>query len=380
MPNTLRPLTITDRDLYTIIQYHLLEPIAWDPWTGASLQFTQDDLLEAVQRRRDEILSATGCTQTRSTVPAVAGRITLNDKVIDIRRMAYLPNLPGTPSTVWADDDWAEQSFEPFYTITPTGVSRPSTYLQSAEPPISFDTNQPPAYAGNYELLTVNAGDALNPAIPTIMPIADDWTHVIKWGALADLFSRESNAKDLLRAAYCEQRYQMGVKLLSDAPALLWMRVDKVPLQIDSVRSADLYNATWQTLAAAKPSTCLHSGLNLVALTPAADTPSGGPYSLTAMVVMNAPVPVNNTDFIQLSRNDLDAVIDYAQHLAALKMGGAEFTATIPLFQRFMAQAALYNSKLLELGEFTSTILGLSQRENQMNPVAQPMESLRGGE
>jgi hypothetical protein len=95
---------------------------------------------------------------------------------------------------------------------------------------------------------------------------------------------------------------------------------------------------------------------------------------------MNAPVPVNNTDFIQLSRNDLDAVIDYAQHLAALKMGGAEFTATIPLFQRFMAQAALYNSKLLELGEFTSTILGLSQRENQMNPVAQPMESLRGGE
>jgi hypothetical protein len=61
-------------------------------------------------------------------------------------------------------------------------------------------------------------------------------------------------------------------------------------------------------------------------------------------------------------------------------MGGAEFTATIPLFQRFMAQAALYNSKLLELGEFTSTILGLSQRENQMNPVAQPMESLRGGE
>src|SRR6267154_2448970 len=57
LPNTLRPLTIQDTDLYTLLQYHLLEPAAWNPWTGVSAQFTADDLLNAVSRRRDEVLS-----------------------------------------------------------------------------------------------------------------------------------------------------------------------------------------------------------------------------------------------------------------------------------------------------------------------------------
>lgn len=375
LPNTLRPLTITDRDLYTVMQYHLLEPIAWNPWTGASVQFSESDLQNAVQRRRDEILSTCGCTQTRRIVGAVAGRITLNDKVIDVRRMAYLPNSPSSPSVVWPDDTWAEQSFQPRYTTTPAGT--PSQYLMSTQPPISFDVDRPPAYAGSYELLTVDAGAALDVATPTLMPIADDWTHVIKWGALADLFGRESNAKDVLRQQYCEQRYQMGLKLLSNAPALLAMRIGNTPLQIDSVRSADLYNTSWQALAAGTPGIALHSGLNLVALSP---VPDAGPYTLTATVVENAPVPTVDADYIQLGRDDLDVVIDYAQHLASLKMGGEEFSVTIPLFKRFMNQAQIYNAKLKELGEYTTAIYNLSQRENDMNPVAQPVDSIREGE
>lgn len=378
LANTLRPLTITDQYLFSVIQYHLLEPAAWNPWTGASLQFTADDLLKAVQRRRDEVLSTTGCTLTRGLVAAVAGRITLDDKTIDIRRLAYLPNAPGINSTVWPDDTWGEQSYDPEYLQNPAGT--PRTYLQSVQPPISFDTDRAPAFAGNYELLTVNAGDALDVASPTTLPIPDDWTHVIKWGALSDLFGRESNAKDPLRQQYCEQRYQMGLKLLSNAPALLAMRIGNVPLQIDSVRAADLYNVNWQSSAAAKPRTCLHAGLNLFALSPIPDSPALGDYSLTASVVENAPVPTADADFIQLGRDDLDAIIDYSQHLAALKMGGAEFTNTIPLFQRFMQRAQLYNAKLAELGEYTSVLYALSQRENQMNPVAQPVEILRDGQ
>src|SRR6266403_1199762 len=68
MPNTLRPLTVTDADLYQAILLHLL-----DPTTGCvSLQFTNDELATAVQHHRDELLSATSCTQTRRLVGAVA--------------------------------------------------------------------------------------------------------------------------------------------------------------------------------------------------------------------------------------------------------------------------------------------------------------------
>jgi hypothetical protein len=36
MPQTLRPLTVRDTDLYSSMQYHLLEPQGINPWTGSA--------------------------------------------------------------------------------------------------------------------------------------------------------------------------------------------------------------------------------------------------------------------------------------------------------------------------------------------------------
>lgn len=368
--NTLRPYTTTDAQIYQTMQYHLLEPpTGINPWPG-SLQFTADDFLNAVQRRRDEILSLTGCTQTRSLVPAVAGRIQLSDSVIDVRRMAYIPSAlfpTQVASTMWPEDAWAEMSYNRTYVQTPAGT--PFTYLLSTQPPIAFDTDAPPAYAGNYELLTVNAGAALSASTPSTLLIPDDWLFVLKWGALADLLSREWEAKDIPRATYCEQRYRMGIAAIMAAPALLQMRIDNIPIQIDSVKAADLYNTGWEGAAAGTPTTCYHSGLNLFALSPIANANT---FTLTATVVRNAPLPVLSGDFVQVARDDLDAVIDYAQHLAAFKTGGEEFLRTVPLMQRFLKQAATYNAKLLEIAEYNSMLADLSQREDDMNPRMTP--------
>jgi hypothetical protein len=377
MPNTLRPYTVTDEDLYVLMQYHLLEPPngATVPWAG-SAQFTLADFTAAVQRRRDELLSTCSITTTRRTTPAVAGRITLSDRVIDVRRMAYLPNslFSQSNSIVWPEDTWGEDSFQVGHLQLPAGV--PETYLLSTQPPLNFDTNRPPAYAGDYELLTIDAGPDLVAGTPQTLLTPDDWTPILKWGALADLLSRESNSRDALRAAYCEQRYRMGLKLLMSAPALLAARVANVPLQIDSVRSADLYQTDWEAQTASRPLNVFHSGLNLIALSP---VPDAGPYSATLQVVRNAPIPANDGAFIQVGRDDLDVVIDLAQHLAAFKQGGAEFTATIPLFLRFLQQASIYSGKLDEIAEYTRTLLELSRREIDTNPVMTPSaESLAG--
>jgi len=385
MPNTLRPYTLLDTNLYTDIQYALLEPATGvNPWTGVSSQFSANDLINAVQRRRDELISNSGCTMTRRLVPAVNGRIVLPDTVIDIRRMAYLP-AQGPPSVVWADDTWSEQSFNRNYTLAPPGT--PSVYLLSAQPPISFDVDCPPGAAGQYELITVEAGPALVAGTPQTLSVPDDWVHLIKWGALADLLSRDTNARDDQRAAYCEARYRMGLKALEDAPALLAMRIGNVPLEVDSVRSADLYNTSWEGQTPALPTAALHMGLNLIALAPMPDKglsvygagaygagaySSSVPYSLMATVVENAPVPILNGDPIQVGRDDLDVIIDYAQHLALFKTGGAEFARTMPLLKRFLTQASIYGLKLSELGEFTQPLYGLGAREAQQNPIKAP--------
>lgn len=368
MPNTLRPLTVTDATLYNNILYRLLEPAQMSPWVG-SAQFSADDIVNAVSRKRDEILSICGCTQTVRIVSAIAGRVQLPDSVIDVRRMAYLPESSfGVPNSIlWPEDAWAEQSFNRNYTLATAGV--PSVYLMTSQPPIAFDVDAPPAYAGNYELLTVEAGPALAVGSPQTLSVPDDWTPLILWGALSDLLNRESNAKDALRAKYCEQRYRMGLRLLENAPALLQMRIGNVPVEVDSIRAADLYQTSWEAQVAGAPSAAYYSGLNLLALAP---MPNAGPYSATATVIENAPVPSNPGDPVQVSRDDLDAVIDYAQHLAAFKMGGAEFLATMPLLSRFLKQATVYGLKLAEIAEYTSVLMGLGQRESDMNPRMQP--------
>ena len=99
-------------------------------------------------------------------------------------------------------------------------------------------------------------------------------------------------------------------------------------------------------------------------------------YFVPVMIdVVDEPYNVAPGDFVQVAREDLDAIIDYAQHLASVKMGGAEFAATMPLFQRFLKQAALYNTKLAEFGEFTQALYGTSQLEESANPRTTPVEA-----
>jgi hypothetical protein len=84
---------------------------------------------------------------------------------------------------------------------------------------------------------------------------------------------------------------------------------------------------------------------------------------------MNTPIPALPTDSIQLARDDYDAVLDYAQHLAAFKMGGQEFAATIPLYGALIKRASLYNAKLSELAHFQRPMYEVSKLEDERNPV-----------
>jgi hypothetical protein len=360
-PNTLRPLTLTTTSLYTIIEYHLLEPpVGAGAWTG-SAQFALSDIQNAVTQRLNELLGASGCSITQSLIAASPGRTALPVTTLDLRRVAFIPATGfGPPSTLWQDDSWAWESFEYDYTTLPQGI--PTTYAQNTQPLLTFDVDRNLSVAGQYELLTTQA---VTGASGSSVIVPDDWAWVIKWGALADLLGRESNSKDMVRQGYCEQRFAQGMSLLTLAPALLGFRVNNLPAEIDAVRSVDQYNTGWES-ASGSPTTALAAGLNLLALTPTPD--SGGPYTCTATVVENCPVPVNPTDAINVTADVYEALLDEAQHLAMFKCGGAEFLATIPMHQRFLSVAALYSSRIAEMGEFAQVLYALSRQEASFAP------------
>jgi hypothetical protein len=366
--NTLRALTATDQSLINLIEYHFLEPqTATYPltWTG-SKQFTITDLLNAIQQVRDQVLSETNCTVVESLVAATPGRTFLSDNAIQLRRVCWLPvaSPPFAANCLLPSDVWGAQSFEAGYPQLGNGT--PQMYMRSAEPPLSFDVDIQPAVNGQYDVLTVNAGPALSATAATVLNVPNDWCWIIKYGAIQQLLEHDSIAQDATRARYAAMRYKQGVAAMQEAPALIAARIDNVPVVIEAVTSGDYYDANWQGKVAGQPTSIYYSGLNLIALSP---QPNAGPYSITASVVRNMVLPSIDSDFLQIGRDDIQAVLDYAQHIAMIKIGGAEFAATLPLFQNFMRHCALYNSKLKALSPFLDEIDLRSKRDMQESPV-----------
>jgi hypothetical protein len=365
---SLRPLTVLDNDLVQAIECHLLEPpTAAYPltWTG-SAQFNAAEIVSALQGARDEVLSATGCILSRSllTASTSSARTTLADTAIDIRRVAWIPTAPTAYSNtpLSPSDTRAEDSFDAFWSTK--AAQPPSTYRRSTQPPLTFDVDTLPPVAGSYEVLVVLAGSALLTSASSVLGIPDDWSWVAKWGALAELLGRSGFAQDALRAQYAQRRFEEGQQLMLEAPALLSLRLNGLPVDIDAVQNGDRFDAGWQSAVQGPPGSCYVAGGNLIGFGPTPDLNST--YTAIATVVQNAPVTGTN---IQIGRDDYDAIIGEAEHIALFKLGGDEFASTMPLHDAFLGRAALYNSKLKALGTYTQDLYDTSAREEEVDPI-----------
>lgn len=364
LSGTPRPITVTDNQVTQVIEYHLLEPLTTSyplTWTG-SAQFSVSDILGALQRRRDEVLSVTGCQLTQSLIAWNSGStVALSDSIIDVRRVAWFPSVTYPVTPLFSSDFLEKEFFAPGWGTATTGA--PEVWFISTEPPLVLGLDTATPVNSNLDVVTVNAGPALSTTSATTLGVPDDWAWVIKWGALASLLSRESNSKDEFRAKYAQQRYKDGLTLLSNASALLDLRFGTAPFDIDPVTNGDQFNPGWQGLVAGAPVVAYVAGLNLIAF----NQPGFGSYNISATVVQNAPVVISGN--LQISRQDYHAILDYAQHLATFKIGGAEFAKTFPLAMNFYNQAKLYNSKLAQLGVFQLPMYETSQTEFERNPT-----------
>lgn len=369
-PNTTRPMTMTDQDVLSAIEYHFLEPQTSTyplAWTG-SAQFTVQDILNAIQQVRDEVLSESNCTVTEYLVAALSGRTFLSDSMLDVRRVCWIPTtgLGYSSNCLMPADLWSTQAFNAGFPQKLAAI--PQIWRRSTEPPLSFDVDIQPAVPGSYDVLVINGGGSLSTSSATVLPVPNDWVWVIKWGAMAQLLARDSVANDPLRAKYCLLRYKQGLAAMQNAPALLGARINNVPVVVQAVTTGDFYNANWQGQTPGAPNQIYYSGLNLVALN---TQPTTTGYSVTASTVSNMALPATDADFLQVGRDDVGAVIDEAQHIAMVKCGGAEFLLTLPLHQNLLRRCALYNSKLQASSLYLEFLDWAAKFDPRANPVFQ---------
>ena len=383
---TLIPFTLKDSDVVSEMLYHLLEPqLAGGLYAGTDM-FVLDDITKALERRRNQFLVETGMVLTVSTVNAgipPVSRVQLADNVIDVRRVALISQ--GTPygfgpygagpyggtgikTPIWRTNEFGAQAYDAGWAQNPSDPT--IGYSVAVTPPVTIALIPPQANAAQLELVTLNAGAVLNPAVGVLMGVPDNLAWVVKWGALADLLSKSGVAQDLPRAAYCEQRYREGIKIARIHTSAVWAAIDGVETFISAIDSFDAYRPDWEASVAPPKGVALGSW-NLLALSPVPDTNN---HSVRLDVVQNAPVPVLGTDKVQVGREELDVLIEYAQHLALFKIGGGEFLETAPLYDNMLQMAALFNERLQAQVDYLRPMADRAVREEQLRPRRAPVE------
>ena len=366
-----RQRTVTDAYLYTVMEYQLLEPATGGTWTGTS-QFTISDLSAALQRRRDEFIQYSSCNLVALAEPTTPNtrRIFLQDTVLETRRARFVPAPPfGNPVTLSRDDEMAFEYFEAGYLQNQNqydvAAPQPNAYSLISGPPLALDVDITPQVPGYYDVIALQSGANFVPPAATLLGIPDDYSWVLKWGAMADLLMQDSDARDTFRGQYCLQRYQDGLKLATKAPWVSLAQMNGVPVDTSSVDEMDAYATEWDSKSSA-PQCIVDAGPDFVALSPVPT--SGNPVSVELSVIANAPVPVADGDYVQVSRDVLDVILDYAQHLASFKQGGAEFMMTRDLAKNFVMAAQATNARVANLGIFRDLLLGQGARQDSMQP------------
>lgn len=356
-----RQRTLTDSYLYMLMEYMLLEPPSGSVWTGTS-QFTLADLQFALQRRRDEVIQISGCNLAQLpplTSAANQRRTFFPDSTLEPRRARFIPDSTAGPITLCREDTLQFDAFEPGYLQS---GALPSSWSVITEPPLAMDVDTAPGVTGKYDVISLQSGPVFAPPAATLLGVPDDFAWVCKFGALADLLGRESEATDHLRADYCLRRYQTGLKAMASSNWLLSATVNGLPVDTPALKDFDAYQPEWEQNAAAW-STLIQAGMDFVAPCPV------GIVSTVGMVLLgNAPVPSLDSDFVQVSRDVFDLILDYAQMLATFKCGGAEFASTKDLENNFFHGAIETNKRLANLGLYRDVSGQVGQKQNLVQP------------
>lgn len=363
--------TVVDEDIAEYIQYHFLEPATGNSWTGSE-QFTAADLAGAIQKSRDQLISDTGCVVTRLTIllPANQNRLVLSDRVIALRRVSFIDSAgvghPMFPADIFTQRNYASDQL---YT---SGDAY--TYSSASARPTEIMIVPPTSQNGTLDILAVQSGATFDPASTNLLGIPDDYVWGVKWGAMADLLAKDGPARDPVRSAYCERRYQLAVELIKMAPVVVNAAINGVPLDTDSITNMDSYNQYWQTTTGTPNS--IASIRTLVALAPCPD----GVYSASFDVAAKAPIPsgilaqtiADDSIYVQLGKEEIEAVLGYAGHLAAFKMGGEEFRSTFKGAENFFEAALAYNERLAAANPNVLTLMVQSYQDDEDRPYRVP--------
>lgn len=329
----LRSRAYTFDDLTKEIQYHLYEPASGVSGAGMTEQFTIGQITSALARRRNQLVIDTRIPLTTGTVNAPSPPIptvALNQSVALITRAAWIDAATGIVTPLRRTDSYAAQSFSPVWNLNP---GRPYGYSQAEAMPGTVTLVPPPAGLGSIHL---TYAQTLNLAVAagTSFAVPDEFAFAIKYGALYEVLSTNSQGFDPIRTKYCAERYKAGIELAAMHRSLIQARANDVLLPLSTLADLDSIRPFWQT-GSGTPSVaaCAYDLLAFFRV-------PNSVYSITCDLCQSAPLPVAAGDPVPIGREELPYLFDYCRHILSIKLGGVEFVQSMPLYDNFIKGAS----------------------------------------
>ena len=340
--------TVTDADLYTRMQYMLLEnPTGAGTWTGTN-QFDLASMQYALDKCRNEVIQAAACNMAVLTLPSTPGTrsVAFPDTTLEPVRTRFIPGTGfGNPIWLSREDSTSFEYWEPNYSQI---AAVPGAWDFISQPVLSLAVDTAPNVPGTYESIVIQSGPAFAPPASTLLGVPDDWSFLPMFGALAILLDSEPTRTDPKRAAYCRQRYEQGLQIIRQANWMVDANGEQGPTDTLSLMRADQYEPGWDSPGAQGWSEVIVAGMDFLACP--FDT------SMNLSLVGNMPFPTTGSGYLQIPRDAADVVLDYAQHLALFKQAGDYFEATAPMLKGFIQAAAETNKRLADLGLYADIV------------------------
>lgn len=151
---------------------------------------------------------------------------------------------------------------------------------------------------------------------------------------------------------------------------LLRAEVNQQPLGSSSLWDLDYGQPNWEAESATSgnlPQVFAPAGVNLFAIWPAS---FAGGESLVVEGVVSAPA-LTTSGFIDLGQDEVELILDYAEHIAQFKEGGQEFEVSQLLLKEFLKECGERNAMLMQSSKFR-TWMGLTDQKKR--PMRLPDE------
>ena len=330
---------VTDLDILSQVGFQILESGS-APFIATS-QFSLATLTNALNQRREEIFGNTRMVVQQYTLavgPPVDGKIVLPSGSLQVHRADWQDGASSLWTRLERTDEIGAYGWRYNW---PSNPGAPEAYSVAVTPPFGVQIVPIPANSGNLDLLMTMCAAYSYTGVAQALNFPDDASYCLPWGILASVLGQDSQSRDYQRAEYALARFNIAVATLKNYPLVMQVNLGASQIQPATMEGLDNWRPGWRSETPATPEIIAVAGRNLIAMGPVPN----GVINATMDCIVNSPASGSAAATIAIPGDIVTALLDNATHLAAFKMGGEEFTATLPMYRNFTTVAEQYASR-----------------------------------